>query len=153
MNCNSVQNLISAYIDCELDAREKREFRLHLCTCSECTNEYQEILALKDFLQNIAAEPVSFDPLSRLKGRLENEDRSLIRQVGKVFWFGRVGVVTACLGVFFAITWIFYPVDEGANRNMADNHIKNLSISPVSFDQNLTVDQSISVYQASYVVP
>jgi anti-sigma factor RsiW len=154
MNCNSVQNLISAYIDYELEPREKRELRLHLFACSECSNEYQEILALKDFLQNIAEEPLTFDPLSRLKARLVSEDRSLIRQVGKAFWLGRVGVVTACLGVFFTFTWIFYPVDQGgANSNLAENHFNNLSLNPVSFDQNFTVDQSISVYQASLVAP
>ncbi|MCL6590853.1 MAG: zf-HC2 domain-containing protein [Firmicutes bacterium] len=153
MNCNSVQNLISAYIDCELEPRQKRELRLHLFACSECSNEYQELLALKDFLQNIAEEPLAFDPLSQLKARLAEEDRSLIRQAAKAFWLGRVGVVTACLGVFFAITWLFYPVEQGVNPNIVESHINNLSLSPVSVDQDFSVDQSIPLYQASFVIP
>ena len=36
MNCNRVQNLLSAFIDEELSPQDKRELRRHLFLCSEC---------------------------------------------------------------------------------------------------------------------
>lgn len=151
MNCPHVQNLLSAFIDCELDAEEKRELRQHLFCCPECGMAYQELLDLKNYLQNMSPEPVPFDPLNVLHIRLVSEERSLIGQFSKFFWFGRVGLVTTCLGVFFLSAWLLFPIDRNFNRNLAQN--TNLTVNPVSLDQEFSLDRSVTIYQASMILP
>jgi hypothetical protein len=160
MNCAHVQNLVSAFIDCELDAEEKRELRHHLFYCPECSTAYQELLDLKNFLQNMIPEPLYFDPLNGLHLRLVNEERSLIRQFGRFFWFGRVGLVTACLSVFFLSTWFLFPVNRGlaspnlvSNSESKPNPNSELKVSPIALDQDFSIDQSVTIYQASLILP
>ncbi len=180
MNCSHVQNLISAFMDCELDAEEKRELRQHLFTCPECSIIYQELINLKNCLQNLAPEPLSFDPVGNLHLRLVNEEHSLIRQVGKFFWFSRAGLVTACLSVFFLSTWVLFPTNNQASQNAAAHSARNsvlnetdynstfkatsisnrrrnseVTVKPVSisWDQNFSIDQSVTIYQASLILP
>lgn len=47
MNCRKVQNLISAYVDCELPGVEMLAVRHHLNECTECNSEYENLLTIK----------------------------------------------------------------------------------------------------------
>lgn len=47
MNCRKVQNLISAYVDCELPGMEMLAIRRHLSDCGECRLEYETLLSIK----------------------------------------------------------------------------------------------------------
>ena len=156
MNCSHVQILISAFVDCELDANEKREIRQHVVYCPECGVIYQELVEVKDYLQNIAAVPLHFDPLQDLHLRLSNEEHSLIRQLGKFFWLGRVGLVTVCLTVFFVSSYFLFPVNQSSVNKLVVNHSVH-SIPPVNpaaaIDQNFFIDQPVTVYQASFILP
>ncbi len=165
MNCAHVQNLISAFIDSELDAKEKRELRHHLFQCEECGATYQELLDLKNYLQNMIPEPLDFDPLTNLHLRLAGEEHSFIRHFGRFFGFGRIGLVTACLSVFFISTWFLFPVKRASSlpsSGLANNsELKatattvnpRVNASPVSMDQDFSIDQSVTIYQASLIIP
>jgi predicted anti-sigma-YlaC factor YlaD len=167
MNCPHVQNLISAFIDCELDVEEKRELRQHLFYCPECSAGYQELLEIKECLQNLTAVSLHFDPLQDLHLRLSAEQHSLVRQVGKFFWLGRVGLVTACLTAFFLSSYFLFPAKPMGTSNLATNNtirtqpqIKAFEVpatSPktnsASYDQDFSIDQPVNVYQASFVFP
>ena len=47
MNCQKAQSLISAYLDGELTGQEMLAIRHHLCGCTECSGEYESLLAIK----------------------------------------------------------------------------------------------------------
>jgi anti-sigma factor RsiW len=168
MNCPHVQNLISAFIDCELDVEEKRELRQHLFGCPECSAGYQELLEIKDCLQNITAVSLHFDSLQDLHLRLTAEQHSLIRQVGKFFWLGRAGLVAACLTAFFLSSYFLFPAGNMAGTsNLATTNNSTRpqpqmkvfgpatphKPNPVAYDQDFSIDQPVNVYQASFVLP
>jgi anti-sigma factor RsiW len=166
MNCPHVQNLVSAFIDCELDVEEKRELRQHLFCCPECSAGYRELLEIKDCLQNITAVTMHFDPLQDLHLRLSAEERSLVRQLGKFFWLGRVGLVTACLTAFFLSSYFLFPMaKQGSTANIANNNVNRTNVkafgvpastpmaNPMNYDQNFSIDQPVNVYQASFMLP
>lgn len=167
MNCPHVQNLISAFIDSELDVEEKRELRQHLFCCPDCSAGYQELLEIRDCLQNIAAVSLHFDPLQDLHLRLTAEQRSLVRQVGKFFWLGRAGLVAACLTAFFLSTYFLFPAGTmGSGNLVTTNSIRTQpemkvfgvpatppKANPVAYDQDFSIDQPVNVYQASFVFP
>ena len=152
MNCHHVQNMISAFIDRELTPEEKREFRQHLFSCRECNGEYEQILELKNCLENLAQESVAFDPLKDLHIRLAQEERLFFQPVAKVYWFGRIGIVTTCLVIFFLSTILLFPKEHSFSASLAKDN-SNLSINPVSSDQSFSIDQPVNVYQASFVLP
>lgn len=60
MNCKSVQNILSAYLDAELSGNEMLRVQKHLESCECCRQEETELLMLKDFLTSTpAVEPPS----------------------------------------------------------------------------------------------
>lgn len=152
MNCHHAQNLISAFIDCELTVEEKRELRQHIFSCQECNIEYQQILALKNCLENIAQESFAVDPLESLQIRLAQEEHQFFQPINKAYWFGRIGIVTTCLVIFFLTSILLFPKEHSFSATLANDN-SNLSVTPVSSDQSFSIDQPVNVYRASFVLP
>ncbi len=152
MNCHYVQSLISAFIDRELDGDEKRELRRHLISCSECNVEYQEIQQLKSCLENLIPESYDFDPIVSLRARLAYEAHEFIPTSFHLLWWGRLGLVAAGLLLFFLSTAALFP-SESSVSHLASRRSSSGLISPVAYDQNISIDQPVTIYQASSILP
>ncbi|TCL62977.1 putative zinc finger protein [Hydrogenispora ethanolica] len=152
MNCHYVQSLISAFIDRELDADEKRELRRHLISCSECNVEYQDIQKIKTCLENLIPESYDFDPMIALRSRLVSEANEFIPTSLHLLWWGRLGLVAAGLLLFFLSTAALFPSEPNSARIAQRRHSSSL-VSPVSYDQNISIDHSVNIYQASSILP
>lgn len=146
MNCTTVHNLISAYIDCELPLEQKQDMRHHLLNCNECSLEYQQLLAVKNCLENTSNAPVEFDPLDALYDRIAAEHVAFVSQPSGLYWGSRILMMTACLLAFFCSTFLLFPNNS---KSLAQQQL----YSPESLDQNISIDQSINVYQASLILP
>lgn len=151
MNCQHAQNLISSFIDRELSADETRELRKHLFNCPECDQEHQEILRLKTYLENVIQEPYDFDPMLNLRSRLFEEEYSFLPSSNKKVWVRRLSIVAACFAIYLVTSAVLFPT----NRNSTELAIRRseFNAAPVSWDQNFSIDQSVSVYQASLILP
>ena len=152
MNCQHAQNLISSFIDHELSAEETRELRKHLFTCSECENEYQELLHIKEFLENVIQEPFDFDPLENLHSRLWKEENFILPFSSQRIWVRRVGIVAACFVIYFVTSTLLFPTNWNNTPQLSIKR-SELNSTPVAWDQNISIDQSVSVYQASLILP
>jgi len=151
MNCNLIQNLLSAYLDQELNSEERRELRLHLLNCAECYRQYEELMFLKNNLENLAPENLSFDVMGNLKMRINTEKHSLWHQFNHIFWPRRIGLVFVCLTVFVISSFLLFPNRKSNLGLTAQTDHSNLN--QTNFDQNLTIDQSVTVFHASSVFP
>lgn len=148
MNCLTVRNLISAYIDCELDPEQRRELRNHLFSCQECNQEYEQLVSIKTCLENSCQEPIDFNLLESLYARIETEKLTIIPQTNGFYWGSRILMMAACLTAFFLTTFMLFPINHKSSAQT------NLSLSsPGMMDQNITIDQPVNVYQASLVLP
>ena len=151
MNCQHVQNLLSSFIDRELNADETRELRKHIFTCPECDVEYQELFRLKNCLENIIQEPYDGVPMQILHSRLLEEEHSFLSPSDQMVWIRRLGIVAACFAIYLVTSAVLFP----ANRNASQLTVQHSDFrsTPVSWDQNFSIDQSVSVYQASMILP
>lgn len=63
MKCNEAQELLSLYIDRELDESQIQAVEEHLAACSACNNEYLELSEMVNLLKEIEEVPLpeSFD--------------------------------------------------------------------------------------------
>lgn len=156
MNCHTVQNLISTYIDCELDAEEKREVRKHLFSCAECNTVYQELQKLKKYLENSEPPAFNFDPLSDLYARLELEKHTIVQRPELHFWLPRFLVTAACVSLFFLSALTLFPVTDKKSNSVANQesfYDSRQDFSEDTFDRNFSFDRSVTVYQASAILP
>jgi anti-sigma factor RsiW len=150
MNCQTVRNLISAYIDCELAPEQKNALRHHLFECSECECEYHQLLSIKKCLEDSCQESFEFSSLSALYQRLEHERIALVPENIQLYWGSRILMMAACLFAFFFSTFMLFPP---VNHNVTQLAQKQLLHSEESIDHNISIDQSVNVYQASLVLP
>lgn len=96
MNCRSVQQSLSAYIDQELSGREMLLIRSHVLECEQCSAEEEEIRRLKGLLTNapMVEPPDGFE--QRLKESLDG-GRPLNR--GRSYGLPFLGVMALASGV------------------------------------------------------
>lgn len=172
MNCNHVQNLLSAFIDEELAAEEKRELRSHLFFCAECYSEYKNLLNIKDCLNNINHERCNYDSLVGFRLRLAAAEHSFFQETNRFLILGRLGLVTGCVTLFFFSTVALFP--NSSSRNQLAQYTpppdklapstKSITVNQVelstavedaldSVDQNFSLDEPVTVYQASSILP
>jgi hypothetical protein len=156
MNCHTVQNFLSAFIDCELDSELKREIRKHLFSCPECSAVYQELQNVKTCLESLDEPVLELDQFSQLFSRLKAEKHMLIYRPSLILWGPRLLVTAACVGIFFLSALTFFPLSSKnnnaaslANRNPGNNHFE----AQDSFDRSFSFDQSVTIFQASAILP
>ncbi|MBE3574440.1 MAG: zf-HC2 domain-containing protein [Firmicutes bacterium] len=73
MNCQVVQNLLSAYVDQELPPEDYRRIRLHLEECAVCRREWESLRQVKLFLNGLPELPVPKQFWAELDARLAAE--------------------------------------------------------------------------------
>lgn len=71
MNCRKVQNLISAYVDCELTGVEMLAIRHHLSGCAECRHGFDQILQIKRSLGTLPYKQARPDLAGDICSRLD----------------------------------------------------------------------------------
>ncbi|MDR3689245.1 MAG: anti-sigma factor [Fimbriimonas sp.] len=95
MNCKSVQNRLSAYLDRELGGDELLQIRAHISTCRDCRAEADSLRALKCLLGGVSCpEPPEglSDRLTANMMKLRHEEpRKTLRVSALMF-----ASVTAC---------------------------------------------------------
>ncbi len=61
MRCGNIRDLLSAYIDGELTAKESKTVEAHLSSCASCRHDLEEIQGLVLFVASLAEEPLPRD--------------------------------------------------------------------------------------------
>lgn len=110
MNCQKASNLLSAYLDAELTAEERRLLRLHLLACTECTDELHELEQIKFTLGRLSVADVpAVLPWLRAQlaaARAAEEPPPFVWQYP---WFRRTCTVAALLLLFGLGSWLLSP--------------------------------------------
>lgn len=152
MNCQTARNLISAYIDCELSPEQRQGLRNHLHHCQECHSEYQQLLTIKSYLEGSScAAPVEFDSLNALHARIDQERLAFITENSKLYWSTRIFMMTACLAAFFLATFMLFPIKSVSSKIARQQ--PSWTGPESSIDQTISIDQPVTVYQASLIFP
>jgi predicted anti-sigma-YlaC factor YlaD len=73
MECNKVDNLLSAYIDGELLSSDMNSIKEHLEKCQKCKLEYQSLLRIKNILSNLKEKELPKYFLNSLYTRINRE--------------------------------------------------------------------------------
>ena len=78
MKCDEMQELLSLYIDNELEENEIKAVEEHLSICGDCRREYNELKEMTDLLRQAEMVPVPDAFSFRLKKALKEEKQSMI---------------------------------------------------------------------------
>jgi anti-sigma factor RsiW len=153
MNCQRVQNLLSALIDQELESGHKREIRRHLVGCPDCHAEHNGLLQLKECFGNLAKTEPAFNTLARLRMRLADDPgASPFSTAFNLILLRGLSLTGACLLLFLLATAFLYPASAPSSGIATETSI-TAPASVATADQNFSLDQSVTVYQASLDLP
>ena len=101
MRCSSFRKNLSAFLDDELDPRQRKQMELHISACSDChreTEKLREIIGLVSGTPRPEVPPHLWEETrQRLEAALEHPDRSWIFNMPK--W----GLMPAGAAVFVAL--------------------------------------------------
>jgi anti-sigma factor RsiW len=134
MNCRSVQQQLSAYVDRELAGREMLEIRSHLSACSRCAAEEEDIRTLKSLLAGVpTVEPLpGFE--QRLRVGIAQDLQSRHRGI-------RWPVFSAVAALSAAATLLVLQLTTPRN-SFESRPAGNFAQQPTSISRQIQVDQA-----------
>lgn len=138
MTCSKIQVLLSAYIDDELDKKNRQEVRHHLAFCSECQQEYQELLQTKELLNKLEDIDLPID------FQLSFEEGKNLK-VKNSFWFRKkILLPTAASFCLILIGGFIYFSSNSRNDGVSFNYLVSEHLI-YSREQPLADDGSLSL--------
>jgi hypothetical protein len=103
MDCRKFQDIMSFYIDDQLDNIEKKEFELHLLTCEKCRKEYEDMLTI---LNEIKGEEVELP--ENFQVSLRHKLEKVSHKKGKGFNFKKFSLAVAGI-IILLISYALIP--------------------------------------------
>jgi len=106
MNCDKCADLISAYIDGELDKASSQAVKEHLDSCTECEQLYRDLSALSETASLFADVAVPDELISRVMSSVGNSKPTVHKTIVIPAWVTNWKVyssVAACLLAVFLI--------------------------------------------------
>ena len=105
MNCKQLEDLLSPYLDGELDATQRADVEQHLAKCPGCTRALKDLQVMHQALQAPALRHHASETLQqRIKLKLRDADARAQRGT-----WPRWAAVAATVVIAAALTWNFLP--------------------------------------------
>jgi len=102
MTCRESKNLLTAYVDGELDSAGSLSMESHIQACASCLAEVENLHALSSAIENGA---LRFKAPQRLKRNVQAAIRAQNPTVGRTFFGWRWASALASLVLIVAVTW------------------------------------------------
>jgi len=148
MDCGVAQELISSYIDGELNGEETRQLEVHIENCSECRQRLERMKAMVRMVGELGEEELPDGFLDRLQARLEAEQvTGTVRRQHKGVsgWIKWASIAAAAAVIILAIKvlgpdGLLYtsPKEDG----QADLSARTESAAPQDMSESLMADSS-----------
>lgn len=113
MNCRDMKQLISPYLDGELEARDHLAVKLHLDGCSMCSKDYREQLQISGMLKSMGRDiipaPAGFSHLvmEAVKTETRPERPAMVWKSAPLAWKKYLaGAAAAAFLIFASAQWI-----------------------------------------------
>lgn len=132
MKCETVRNMISSYIDKDLNNIEKSELEKHIAECSECKEEYEAMLDIIAVCGNLEEIELPQNFRMELHQRLveENKKKSFFRSImGNRNMKAATGLVAAMLVIAIGLGSLPILLNNN-NLKMSREISENESASP-----------------------
>lgn len=123
MNCKSVQNRLSAYIDRELTGTEMLSVRAHLSVCEMCRIEEDGLRRLKQVLLASPAPEPPADLADRLTAAILSDRKEVRERVPfRVPAFAFAGVAACSMAATFLVISMVQPRESKSPTATARRH-------------------------------
>lgn len=151
MDCSKSLNLMSAYIDDELDSSIAIVLATHLANCSACDNAYERMLNLRTTIKQHTHRHVAPTRLRhRIQADIDNRAHPG-RKLAKLPWawinLGAAGACSLALAVTLALYLEQPSAAEQLNQEIIASHYRSLMASHLT-DVALSDQQSIKPWFA-----
>lgn len=120
-NCNEINQMMSQYIDCQLDGEALEVFEKHIAGCSDCRNELEQMLQIVELCTDISEDDLPDSFRSELHEKLvkaakENNRKRIIHYVNRC----TKAIAAAAAVVLIIITMrIFVNTNDSLVKNAA----------------------------------
>nr|HPM00330.1 DUF4349 domain-containing protein [Bacillota bacterium] len=153
MKCETIKNMMSSYIDKDLNNIEKAEFEKHLAECEECRAEYESLIDIIAACGNLEEIELPQNFRTELHQRLNEEKRK------RNFFSGIMGSKRMKMAAGLVAAALVIAIGIGGSSLLFDNSMKMAQESapdmgygaapapaapPVYYDSDLAVNKAKS---------
>jgi len=135
MNCNEIKDLLSLYVDDELNEEEKKMVEEHLQNCEDCQKELEEYKKIIQALKNLPEEEPPVGYCKRLHEKLLSEEapnKIINAEIPKKKTNNRfVWVKYGGLAAAFVLVFVVYAINNPGMLNMG-----NAKSESIAYDSN-----------------
>ncbi len=129
MNCKSMQNRLSAYLDRELGGDELLQMRAHLSMCRDCRTEAEGLRSLRALLGGMAAPEPPADFAAKLTANVLRQKVEEPRRAFRASALMFAGVTACSMAITFAVYGMSHHTDtNGPNSRVLEGNMGILTI-------------------------
>jgi len=152
LNCWRVKNLLSAFLDNELDGSTTKAIREHLADCPACAQEAEHLSFLKSALADLQHQPPP-DLARRVMNRAFNPVSERVQTFGlRRSWAYALAAVAFAVVVVGALVWGFAPSGAGDSAQLDEipllGALGGESSSALALDEKKTVKTPLEHLEA-----
>ncbi|HPW41924.1 MAG TPA: zf-HC2 domain-containing protein, partial [Bacillota bacterium] len=118
MKCETIKNMMSSYIDKDLNNIEKAEFEKHLAECEECRAEYESLIDIIAACGNLEEIELPQNFRTELHQRLNEEKRK------RNFFSGIMGSKRMKMAAGLVAAALVIAIGIGGSSLLFDNSMK-----------------------------
>jgi len=118
MKCETIKNMMSSYIDKDLNNIEKAEFEKHLAECEECRAEYESLIDIVAACGNLEEIELPQNFRTELHQRLNEEKRK------RNFFSGIMGSKRMKMATGFVAAVLVIAIGIGSSSLLFNNNMK-----------------------------
>lgn len=157
INCKEINELISLYMDNELDELTRKAFEEHVNLCKDCKDNLDELLSMKELLGSIEEVelPEGFkatlhEKLMEEKQKKENKSKFLLINSK---YIKIISSVAACILLVFAVRGLWMQneryTENSFLQDQRSGENKELSIAMDNAESNKAVSNNTLAYEDS----
>jgi len=128
MNCNNYEDKIISYIENELTAEERVQFKSELDSNSDLRAQYDEMKNILISLNKMPKAEASSDFMVKLNLKIDNHESKATNKIGMFFnkiinydYFPQISVGIASLVCLFIVTYFWNPNNNSGSQIMLSN--------------------------------
>lgn len=141
MDCSDFKNMMSMYVDGEIDAKDKTDFERHLKHCPECENELECFRLISEKLRGMEEKELPDGFHSELMSKIKRLERK--RSFFNIKMFRGFGAMAA--GIVIIMVVVFIGGNDLKNDGRVENIINRTLKTEEKFDLSAGVSENDSI--------
>jgi hypothetical protein len=155
-SCNEIKEMISIYIDGELDSKLQNEFETHIQNCDDCRIELEELKEIVNLCGSIGEEELPEDFKQQLHGKLlavSGTDNQItnVKEINrfKLNRYIKIGTSIAAVLLIAVLVKVLFPLTAVSHKSSESSSLAESAVSSKTLAAESKADNKMTAYDSA----